>query len=71
MTKKFKVGNKFTVAKQTWAMRDTTADTVYTAIHVGKGHGQDGGESILDVQFIDDVGDKVVAHCIHLKLVSE
>lgn len=60
MSNKFKVGDKFTVKQLDSCTRDCTLGKAYTAIHVGRGHGQFGGESDDDVQFIDDVGDKVI-----------
>lgn len=69
-----KVGDKVTVTPvrlgAVWAARDCTEGKTYEVIYTGKGHGQAGGESDEDVQFIDDVGDKVVVHQCDVTLVN-
>ena len=61
-----KIGDKVLVTPSDFGVeqccRDCTKGEQYEVIHVGRGHGQAGGETSADVQFIDDVGDKVIVH---------
>ncbi len=71
MSNPFKVGDKITVIEKTCVTVSTTEGKAYTVLHVGKGHGQLGGESAQDVQFVNDVGRTLIAHCYRLALFKE